>query len=158
MTRFNSILALIFLCLAIVSFQGCKSNSDDPIPEPQTSEQEKVIAILTGGTGTWLPAAASNSVTVAGFDVTEEFFSDFTIRFSGTQLFTTGTTPVWLRNDTWQFKSGTANIIIRGQDSREVTIENISETELKLSLKWPLTTFGGRSKSLPGNYVFTLKK
>ena len=62
MTRFISILALLWL--VTVSFQGCKSNSDDPIPEPQTSEQEKVIAILTGGTGTWLPAAASNSVTV----------------------------------------------------------------------------------------------
>jgi hypothetical protein len=137
--------------------QGCKSSSDDPAPE-QTSEQEEVTALLTGGTGTWVPAATSNSVTVAGFDVTEEFFSDFTIRFSNNQLFTTGTTPVWLRQDTWQFKSGVADILIRGQDSREVKIENISETELKLTLNWPLTTFGGRSRSLPGTYVFTLKK
>jgi hypothetical protein len=158
MTRINSILALIFLWLTTVSFQGCKSNNDDPLPEPQTSEQEKVVAMLTSGTGTWAPATASNSVTVAGFDVTEEFFSDFTIRFSNNQLFTTGTTPVWLRQDTWQFKSGVADILIRGQDSREVKIENISETELKLTLNWPLTTFGGRSRSLPGTYVFTLKK
>ncbi|MFZ1807220.1 MAG: hypothetical protein WAU36_08365 [Cyclobacteriaceae bacterium] len=158
MTRFNNILAIAILWTTIVSFHGCKSSSDDPTPEPQTSEQEKVVAILTGGTGIWTPAAASNSVIVAGFDVTEEFFSDFTIRFSDTQLFTTGTTPVWLRQDTWQFKSGTANILIRGQDSREVKIENISETELKLTLDWPLTTFGGRSQSLPGSYVFTLKK
>ncbi|HCM75843.1 MAG TPA: hypothetical protein DIS90_05650 [Cytophagales bacterium] len=151
-------LALVFLWLVTTSIQGCKSKGDDPLPEPQTSEQEKVTALLTAGTGTWAPSAATNSVIVAGFDVTEEFFSDFTIRFSANQLFTTGTTPVWLRQDTWQFKSGTANIIIRGQDSREVKIENISETELKLTLDWPLTTFGGRTRSLPGTYVFTLKK
>lgn len=158
MTRFNSTLVAALFLLITIFFQSCKSSGDDPIPEPQTSEQEKVTALLTGGTGTWVPAAASNSVTVAGFDVTDEFFSDFTIRFSNNQLFTTGTTPVWLRQDTWQFKSGMADILIRGQDSREVKIENISEAELKLTLNWPLTTFGGRSRSLPGTYVFTLKK
>lgn len=147
--------SLLFIALA-VSTIGCKSKNDDPQP-PELSEQEKVVAILTSGTATWTPPTASG-VTLAGIDVTEEFFSGFTIRFTGNQLFTTGSTPVWLRQDTWQFKPGTSNIIIRGQDNKEVTITSISETQLILTLDWTETTFGGRNNSLPGRYSFTLNK
>ncbi|MGE0587573.1 MAG: hypothetical protein AB7O48_03300 [Cyclobacteriaceae bacterium] len=147
---------LFALITLAVTMLGCKSKNDDPQP-PELSEQEKVIAILTSGTATWTPPA-STGVTLAGIDVTEEFFSDFTIRFTGNQLFTTGTTPVWLRQDTWEFKQGTSNIIIRGQDNKEVTITNISETQLILTLDWTETTFGGRTNSLPGRYSFTLNK
>ena len=137
---------------------GCKSKKDDPAPPPELSEQEKVTALLTGGTATWTPPI-SNGVSLAGIDVTEELFEGFSIRFTQNQLFTTGTTPVWLRTDTWQFKTGSSTIIIRGQDAKEVTIENISETELRISLDWDQTTFeGGRSTSLPGRYSFTLLK
>lgn len=148
-----------FLSVVIVSIMvltGCKGSSgDDPIP--QTSEQEKVTAILTSGTGTWSPSA-NNAILVEGIDVTEEFFSDFTIRFTTNQLFTTGTTPVWLRQDTWHFQSESSTIMIRGQDNKEVTIENISESELRISLDWAHTTFGGRTRSLPGRYTFVLNK
>lgn len=153
--RGSIVYSLMFVALA-VSTIGCKSKSDDP-QLPELSEQEKVVAILTSGTATWTPPTASG-VTLAGIDVTEEFFSGFTIRFTGNQLFTTGSTPVWLRQDTWQFKPGTSNIIIRGQDNKEVTITSISETQLILTLDWTETTFGGRTNSLPGRYSFTLNK
>lgn len=149
---------LFILPVVMIVGYACKSKSDDPVPPPELTEQEKVVAILTSGTATWSPPTSSG-ITLSGIDVTEEFFQDFTIRFTGNQIFTTGTTPVWLRQDTWQFKTGSSTVIIRGQDNKEVTIESISETELRLTLDWDETTFeGGRTKSLPGRYSFTLLK
>lgn len=146
---------IFFVFLLSVSCGG--GGKDDPLPAEPT-EQEKVTALLTGGTGLWSPPA-SNAITLAGVDVTEELFSGFSIRFTATQLFTTGTTPVWLREDTWQFKPGSSTIIIRGQDNKEVTIEEINESQLKLTLDWDQTTFeGGRSGSLPGQYEFIFNK
>jgi len=146
-------ITLIGICLLLTT---CKSKKDDPSPAEQ-SEQEKVTALLTGGAGTWAPAS-SGGITLEGIDVAEEFFSGFTIRFTATEIITTGTTPVWLRLDTWVFKQGSSTIIIRGQDSKEIAIESISETELRLTLEWNQTTFGGKTKSLPGRYQFVLNK
>lgn len=147
---------IVFSFFSLTTINSCKSSGDDPQP-PELSEQEKVISILTAGTATWTPPSSSG-VTLAGIDVTEEFFAGFTIRFTDNQLFTTSTTPVWLRQDTWQFKPGSSTVIIRGQDNKEITIESISDTQLKLTLEWNETTFGGRTSSLPGRYTFTLNK
>jgi len=144
---------LVGICLLLTT---CKNKKDDPTPA-EKSEQEKVTALLTAGAGTWAPAS-SNGITLEGIDVAEEFFNGFTIRFTATEIITTGTTPVWLRLDTWVFKQGSSTVIIRGQDSKEVAIESISETELRLTLEWDQTTFGGRVKSLPGRYQFVLSK
>lgn len=156
--RVTTYLSLIFIWCLLASLEACKSKSSDP--EPELTEQEKVTALLTGGTATWTPPASG--ITLAGIDVTAEYFQGFTIQFTATQLTTTGTTPVWLRLDTWQFKEGSSSIIIRGQDNKEVTIESISETELKLTLEWDQTTYappsGGRTKSLPGLYTFVMNK
>lgn len=145
----------IALLITIVAFSGCKK--DDP--EPQLTEAEKTTEILTSGTGTWTPASTAG-VTVDGLDVTSDLFDGFTIAFTADKIITTGTTPVWLREDTWHFKDETARVIIRGQDNKEIVIEDISETELQLSLEWDKTTYaeGGRSKSIPGTFVFTLSK
>jgi len=144
--------ALILSSLLLVS--GCKK--DDPAPEP--TEQERVTALLTSGSGTWIPKGGGG-ITTQGIDVTADLFKDFTIRFTPTQIFTTGTTPVWLRLDTWRFKPGSAEVIVRGQDTQEISIETISETELVLTLVWDETTFeGGRSGSLAGEYEFVLSK
>lgn len=151
----TSFLALIVICGMLLTLGACGSSGDDPLA--QTSEQEKVVGLLTNGTGTWSPSA-TNGIMLEDFDVTEEFFTGFTIRFTGNQLFTTGTTPMWLRQDTWQFKSGSSSVIVRGQDDNEVTIESISETQLKLTLQWAYTTFDGRRRSLPGRYTFILNK
>jgi len=149
-------LLTLSVTIALCGIIGCKSKKNDD-PLPQTSDQEKVVELLTGGSGTWTPPL-TNGITLEGLDVTEEFFKDFTIRFAANQLFTTGTTPIWLRQDTWQFKPGSSTIMLRGQDDKEITIENISETELRLTLEWTSTTFGGRQNSLPGRYTFTLRK
>jgi hypothetical protein len=145
---------ILFALCSIILFASCKK--DDPIPEP--TEQEIVTALLTAGTGTWLPKGGGGIIT-QGVDVTADLFKDFSIKFTAKQIITTGTTPVWLRQDTWQFKSGSSSIIIRGQDDKEITIETISETELVLTLFWDETTFeGGRKGSIKGEYEFTLRK
>jgi hypothetical protein len=146
-------LVVVFIFFSFVFLSGCK----DPVVEP--TEQERVTALLTGGTGTWVPKGGGG-ITTQGIDVTADLFKDFTIRFTATQLFTTGTTPVWLRQDTWKFKDASAaDGIIRGQDDQEITIKNISATELALILVWNETTFeGGRKKSLQGEYEFVLSK
>lgn len=146
----------LFIFFSLTFLSGCKD--PEPVPEPEPTEQERVTSLLTAGTGTWVPKSGGG-ITTQGVDVTADLFKDFTIRFTSTQIFTTGTTPVWLRQDTWKFKSGTAGIIIRGQDNQEITIKNISETELALTLVWDQTTYeGGRKKSLQGEYQFVLSK
>jgi hypothetical protein len=145
----------IGLLLALVVISGCKKDE----VAPQKTEVEKTTELLTAGSGTWTPAAIAG-VTVDGLDVTGDLFKGFTIAFQGNKIITTGTTPVWLRNDTWSFKDENARIILRGQDNKEIMIEEISEGELQLSLDWDQTTYaeGGRVKSIPGTFVFTLSK
>ncbi|HEY3430375.1 MAG TPA: hypothetical protein VGK39_06840 [Cyclobacteriaceae bacterium] len=127
--------------------------------ESEPSAEEKVTAVLIKGDGTWEPAVAGNAIVLDGIDVEEDLFPGFTIRFTKDKIFTTGTSPVWLREDTWRFKEGSkASVIIRGMDDKEITIQEISATQLKFSLEWDQTTYGGRVSSLPGLYEFILDK
>jgi hypothetical protein len=155
--RILSLLLSGFLLFVVtVVFTACGGGSDDPKPIDKT-EKEKNTELLVASGGSW--TAASSGITVGGVDVTADLFKDFSIKFTDTQFTTTGTTPVFLRTDTWHFKDETAKVIIRGQDNKEMTIESISATQLKLSLQWDETTYeGGRKKSIPGTYVFTLTK
>src|SRR5687768_4736081 len=134
-----AIVAILFL------LPSCKKDDAKP------SQEQRVTTLLTKGTGKWTPSASAG-VTVEGLDVTEDLFKDFTITFTSDKFFTTGTTPVFLREDTWRFKDDTATIILRGQDDKEITVTAVSENELQLSLEWDQTTYeeGGRTRSIPG--------
>ena len=153
--RKRSCLTGLAVLISAILF-GCGGGND---PEPAApTEQEKVTQMLTSGGGTWRPQPSSG-VTVDGVDVTEDMFAGFTITFQEKTFTTTGTSPVWLRQDTWFFKSGSSTIIIRGQDSKEITITEISDNQLKLSLEWTKTTTeGGRQGSLKGKHEFVLAK
>jgi hypothetical protein len=147
-----------FLTCAIVAslliiLPCCKKDDAKP------SQEQRVTSMLIKGTGKWTPSPSAG-VTVEGLDVTEDLFKDFTISFTADKLLTTGTTPVFLREDTWRFKDNTATVILRGQDDKEILIEAISENELQLSLEWDRTTYeeGGRVRSIPGTVVFTMSK
>lgn len=140
------------LIVAAWALFGC--GGDDPKP----TESERVTQLLTAGSGTWTPPS-TGGITVDGVDVTEELFPAFSITFSNETFSTTGSSPVWLRQDTWTFKDNAAKIIIRGQDQREITLTEISESQLKLTLEWPATTTsGGRAGSLKGKHEFLLTK
>lgn len=146
-------MATVLMCSTLPS---CKKND----PKPKKTQAEKVTEMLTGSGGTW-SISGSAGITLDGVDVTTDLFTGFSITFFKNDFTTTGTTPVWLRHDTWAFKDENVEIFIRGQDDKEVTIVEISETQLKLSLEWDQTTYeeeGGRSKSLPGTYEFVLNK
>ena len=142
---------LIVVCIGLLS--GCKK--DDPTPVK--TEADIVTEMLVAGGSTWSPA----TVTIDGVDVTNALFDGFTIKFSETTFTTTGTSPVWLPQDTWSFKDETATVMIRGQDDKEITIEDISETQLRLTLEWDKTTTEsdeGRAYSLKGKHEFILNK
>lgn len=150
--RLTSVFILVFL---IVGFFACSPTPEPPVDPP--TEQEKVVAVLTSGTGSW--AASGTGITVGLDDVTEELFADFSIKFAANTFTTTGTTPVWKRQDTWSFKDETATVMLRGQDNKEIGITVVSPSQIKLTLTWDQTTYeGGRKKSIPGTYVFTLNK
>jgi hypothetical protein len=145
------IVFLSFLLLLVLP--GCHKS------DPKPTEEARITTLLTKDSGKWAPSATAG-ITVDGLDVTTDLFKDFTITFTADKIFTTGKTPVWLREDTWHFKDATGKIILRGQDNKEITVESVSETELQLILKWDQTTYeeGGRKKSIPGTFVFTLNK
>jgi hypothetical protein len=146
-----AVLAIFYLS----ALSGCKK--DDP--KPKQTEADKVTKTLTSNGGTWTPSSSTAAITIDGTDVTQDLFPGFSITFSENTFTTTGTSPVWLRKDTWHFKDETAKIIIRGQDSKEITISEVSESQLKLTLTWDETTYDeGRKKSLAGNYEFILNK
>lgn len=148
----------IFGLMAMATFvlAGC-SGGDDPEPAAPT-EREKVTQMLTAGGSAWTPQPSSG-VMVDGVDVTGELFAGFSITFQEKTFTTTGTSPVWLRQDTWFFKSDDATVIVRGQDSKEISITEISDKQLKLTLEWTKTTTeGGRQGSLKGTHQFILTR
>ncbi len=143
---------LVAALAGLAFLNSCKSD------EPTLSDEQRVTKILTDNGGKWnLPAVAG--VTVDGLDVTQDLFKDFSITFGEGTLTTTGTTPVWLRQDTWSFKDQSAKIIVRGQDNKEITISEITDNQLVLTLEWEYQTFeGGRAKSIKGTHQFTMEK
>jgi hypothetical protein len=154
----SRILSLVSLICLAVTFIHC--GGDDPKPDPVVpTPVEKVTEMLTAGTATWTPSGSAG-ITVDGVDVTADLFEGFAIKFGESTFTTTGTTPVWLRTDTWQFTNENATAFTRGQDGKTVTITSISDTQLKLTLEWDQTTYeeGGRKKSIPGTYQFILNK
>lgn len=153
----KKILSIFCLLALSVGFMYCGSDDDPKTQEP--TEKEKVTELLVAGGQSWQPSSSSR-ITVEGVDVTDEYFEGFSIKFGTNTFTTTGTTPVWLRSDTWEFTDDNATAFIRGQDEKVVTITNISESELNLTLEWDSTTYaeGGRIRSTPGTYVFTLSK
>ena len=157
MKALTRLMSLFALATTIVSFVACGGGGSDPEPVIEETQKEKVTKLLQASGSSWTPS--STGITVDNADASQ-LFEGFTIKFGDGTLTTTGTTPVWLRSDTWTFKNDDANVIIRGQDNKEISIESVSDTQLKLSLQWDQYTYedGGRKKSIPGNYVFTLTK
>jgi hypothetical protein len=142
------------ILLAFVFLSSCGGSGPEPVPEP--TEQEKVTALLTANT--WKPASGAGWVTIDGFDGAE-LFPNFTLTFTKTGYTTTGDTPVWPRSGTWHFLTGSTTVIIRDIDDLQVTINNVNDTSLKLTLVWAeTTTVGGRQKSLAGTHVFNFTK
>lgn len=149
----NYTLAIVTVALLTV-LTGCKGSD----PGPELTPVEKVTQMLTSGGGKWnVPSTAG--VIVDGQDVTQDLFPSFYITFTDGALSTPGNSPVWLASDTWHFKDESATVIIRGQDNKEITIKEITDDQLILSLRWDQETYGdGRTKSIVGTYDFVMSK
>ena len=152
----NNIL-LVSSILIVTVLTTITSCDDGPTP----TKVEKATKLLTQNGGTWSPSSAS--ITMDGIDVTTEFFDGFTMTFTeeGT-VTTTGTSPMWLREDTWSFKDESASVLVRGQDDAEITIVELTKNSFVFTMEWDQTTYeedgGGRKRSLPGTYEFQLSK
>lgn len=142
---------------ALVFTTGC---GDDGPSAPPPTEAELRTAILTAGTGKWnIPATGAVMLGegATAFDITD-LFENFSITFTTTGYTTTGTTPVWARSGTWAFTNDSGTVFKR-EDDLEVSIVEISNTTLKVSLEWTQTTYDdGRGQSYAGKHTFTFAK
>lgn len=98
-----------------------------------------------------------SSVMVDATDQTA-LFTNMTLSFTATDYTTTNGKAVWPASGTWAFSDDSGKKIKRS-DNVEVSITEITDTTLKLSLNWATGTFGpGRVSSIAGNHVFSFVK
>ena len=145
--------ALAYLLLAIVTLTGlfasCKSSSGDPAPV--VSKEDEVSALLTSAT--W----KMSSVTVDGTDKTS-IYKDLKLTFTSAGFTSVNGGAVWPASGTWDFTSAEATSIKRN-DGVEVTLQEVTNTGLKLALTWSKNTLGpGRIESVSGQHVFSFGK
>jgi hypothetical protein len=109
-----------------------------------------VAAMLRSGT--W----KVKTVTVDGTNQIG-LFTGLTLTFSSSAFSAANGNPVWPTTGTWTLNDA-GTIITRG-DGLTVTINNVTETALGLSLVWSKTTLGGgRAESVEGTHLFTFGK
>jgi hypothetical protein len=139
----TGILSLSILLSALV-LSGCNGDSSPSAAEITTKQ---------------LTANNWKISTVLVDDVVQtSLFTNMTLSFTSTNYTTTNGGPVWPTTGTWTFIDGTGRKIKR-DDNVEITIIEISDTTLKISLTWAKNIFGsGRISSVAGNHVFTFVK
>ncbi len=145
MKKINTFLFTAATIISVLLVTSCKKSDD---PQPETA---RIKGLLKANT--W----RIQSVTVDATDKTE-LFTGLTLSFTDTNYTTTNGSVVWPVSGTWTFTDDTAKKIKRN-DNLEVTIIELTETSLKLSLAWATGTFGsGRVSSVAGNHVFSFVK
>jgi hypothetical protein len=140
-------IANLFIAITVSSLlllSGCKS--DDPQPE---TDRVKVLLIAN--------AWRIQTVTVDGTDQTA-LFTGLTLSFTNTNYSTTNGGVVWPASGTWNFTDDTAQKVLRN-DGQEITVTEVTPTNLKLSLTRTTGTLStGRVSSIAGNHVFSFIK
>lgn len=137
---------LIVMTAALTYLTGC--GGSDPAP---VSQQEVVKTKLTAAT--W----KMQTVMVGGVDKSS-VYQDLTLKFTDTGFTSTNGEAVWPASGTWSFTDANATAIQR-DDGLTVTLQEVTDTSLKLALTWNKTTLGpGRVASVSGQHVFSLGK
>jgi len=145
MKTFNYLFSLLIM-ISLITFSNCGDTKKDPVP----TEAEKTTKLLTAAT--W----KLQSLTIDGVS-DNNFFKGLTITFSATGYTTTNGDPIWPASGTWDYADGpTSARKIKRNDNVEVTIDEITASNLTLSLQWDKTTTGGRTSSIPGKHIFKL--
>ena len=137
----------IFPLLLIAGFTllaGCKKDDQKP-------ETERILDLLSAGV--W----QVEYVLVNETDQTTSF-TGLTLSFTATNYATTNGGVVWPSAGSWTFVDNTAKKILRN-DGLEITIIEINQESLKLSLNNPTTTIGtGRVTGTAGEHEFGFTK
>jgi hypothetical protein len=142
----NSLWSLSLLIIGgVMLLSGCDKKTE-------ISTADAVKAKLTAST--W----NLKSVDVSGTDQTS-VYKGLTLTFTPTSFTTTNGGVVWPVTGTWEFKTPEATTIVR-DDKLELTIQEVTDTSLKLALTWTKTTFDktGRLESVSGAHTFTFTK
>jgi hypothetical protein len=139
-----SLFLSIPLAIGLLTIASCGSDST-------VSTADAVKAKLTASTWTM------KSVTVDGTDKTS-VYKNLTLEFTATGFTATNGGVVWPVSGTWSFVTSDAKAIKR-DDGLEVTIQEATDTSLKLSLTWSKNTFSpGRVESVSGSHTFAFTK
>jgi hypothetical protein len=134
----------LFVIIGLLFLTSCKK--DDP--EPETARIQKILAA-----NSWVIQA----VTVNEVDQTN-LFTGLTLSFTKTNYSSTNGGVVWPASGTWEFVDETAKTIVRN-DGLQITINEVTNTSLKLALTWSTTTLGGgRTASVAGDHEFSFIK
>jgi hypothetical protein len=142
-TVLAAMLLTAFSCF-LFSLTGCDEGGS-------VSKQEEVTAKLTAAT--W----KVGTVTVDGVDKTS-IYNGLTLKFNASGYTATNSGAVWPGSGTWNFTSEEATAIKRN-DGLEISIEDATDTSLKLKLTWTKTTLStGREQSVAGTHVFSFTK
>jgi hypothetical protein len=145
MKAFKAVSKLVLVAMTfavIISVQGCK----DEVPET-----DRVKGILKASTWTM------QTVVVDAVDQST-VYKGLTLNFTDTGYSSTNGGVVWPASGTWFFADASAKTITRN-DNLAITITEVTDAKLILSLTWAKTTLsGGRVESVKGINVFTLTK
>ena len=140
----SKILILVMgLVFSTVIF-SCKK--DDPPPKTQEEINTELLSKA------WVPQTGSNTITVAGTDVSD-IWSAFVLTLGDKTYSSTGAdaVEVWPASGTWAFGAD-ANTLVRN-DGIEIAI---SVTETTLVMKFNYSASGGRLSGIEGDWVFNM--
>jgi hypothetical protein len=87
-----------------------------------------------------------------------DLYEGLSLTFTSTGFTSIGGEPVWPSSGSWTFVVGSAKSITRS-DGVVVTIDEVTEVTLTMSLTWTENTLGsGRIRSVEGEHVFVMVK
>jgi hypothetical protein len=95
------------------------------------------------------------TVAIDGIDKTS-LFANMTLTLADKTYTSTNGGGAWPATGTWAYATNSTTVITRN-DGLQITIDEITDSKLKLSFDWAKSTFGGRVNSVGGKNVFTFQ-
>ncbi|MCH6200757.1 hypothetical protein MMU07_14320 [Aquiflexum sp. LQ15W] len=145
----NKIYSLVFSMMLVLTLalSGCGDEVETPQPSAQDIAREKLTS------ATW----KLTKVTVDGVDQTN-VYKDLTLTFSNTAYSSTNGKVIWPSSGSWTFDNDQATAIKRN-DGLEISIQNLTNSSLRMGLDWESTSIGtGRVLAVGGKHVFEFGK
>ncbi len=133
----------IAVVILIAALAGCKKSDSLSVKQVNTN-------LLTSHV--W----KLQSLQVDNVDKTS-LYTGMTLTVGAATYTSTNGAPVWAASGTWSFTDDGKTI--KRDDQVEVSVDQITDAQLVLSLTWNKTTLGGgRTSSVSGKHVYTFVK